>query len=203
MSTTTTPTRSEAPVLTYARLLYRLHLLIAEGKGDHEEADALRDEMDAPGYALNQKEHARVGGLSEDLYTLVETGVKHVSMSPEERKAWGEGIAGAIRAGDWDGALQLLRRAPSDLPADRILFAQAWCWHRLGDPETALVFVQEAVRRCPSPLLEEDTKVEMEIRAGGEGDQHVWSDLGMSRLDEEWNNAEDAIYDNWKQLYGV
>ncbi len=151
---TLTKAKAEAPVLTYARLLVQLHVLIAEGKGDSAEADAVRDEMDAPGYALNEVEHARVNGLSEDLYTLAETGVKHVPMSPEERKAWGENIDRALRTGNWDGALQLLRRAPSHLPTDRILFAQAWCWHRIGDLETASVFLQEAVRRCPDPLLE-------------------------------------------------
>lgn len=26
---------------------------------------------------------------------------------------------------------------------------------------------------------------------------------GLSRLDEEWDNPEDAIYDDWKKLYGA
>lgn len=27
--------------------------------------------------------------------------------------------------------------------------------------------------------------------------------LGMSRLEEEWDNPEDAVYDNWRELYGL
>jgi hypothetical protein len=27
--------------------------------------------------------------------------------------------------------------------------------------------------------------------------------LGTDRLEEEWDNPEDAVYDDWKKLYGV
>ncbi len=54
--------------------------------------------------------------------------------------------------------------------------------------------------------IAEGTEVEVEIhvgqppeRAEGEG----WAALGMSRLEQEWDNPEDAIYDDWKNLYGV
>jgi hypothetical protein len=30
-----------------------------------------------------------------------------------------------------------------------------------------------------------------------------WSGLGMSRLEEEWDNPGDAMYDDWRALYGV
>lgn len=30
-----------------------------------------------------------------------------------------------------------------------------------------------------------------------------WVELGMSRLEQEWDNSEDAVYDDWKKLYGV
>ena len=30
-----------------------------------------------------------------------------------------------------------------------------------------------------------------------------WAELGMSRLEQEWDNPEDAMYDDWKKLYGV
>ena len=31
-------------------------------------------------------------------------------------------------------------------------------------------------------------------------DSEAWQELGMSRLEEEWDNPDDAIYDNWKNL---
>jgi hypothetical protein len=27
--------------------------------------------------------------------------------------------------------------------------------------------------------------------------------LGMGRLEFEWDNPKDALYDNWRELYGV
>jgi hypothetical protein len=30
-----------------------------------------------------------------------------------------------------------------------------------------------------------------------------WAELGMSRLEAEWDNPEDALYDNWREMYGV
>ena len=30
-----------------------------------------------------------------------------------------------------------------------------------------------------------------------------WHNLSLSAFEVEWDNDEDAIYDNWRQLYGV
>ncbi len=30
-----------------------------------------------------------------------------------------------------------------------------------------------------------------------------WIQVGMNRLEDEWDNPEDAVYDDWKRLYGV
>lgn len=53
----------------YVHLLKQLHRLISEGKGDTEEADALRDEMDTPWHSLSKEEIDRVNSLAADLYT--------------------------------------------------------------------------------------------------------------------------------------
>lgn len=52
----------------------------------------------------------------------------------------------------------------------------------------------------PDGLLE-GALVEVEIHPVGDGE--AWHALGMSRLEEEWDNPQDAIYDDWKRLYGV
>jgi len=49
-----------------------LHILIAEGKDDSPEADALRDATDAAWESLSETERRWVRKLSEDLYTLRE-----------------------------------------------------------------------------------------------------------------------------------
>ena len=52
----------------YVALLVQLHNLIAAGKGDDPEADAIRDQMDEPWRHLNDKEISRLRDLSASLY---------------------------------------------------------------------------------------------------------------------------------------
>ena len=49
--------------------------------------------------------------------------------------------------------------------------------------------------------LADGTEVELEILLSDE--KEAWMELGMSRLEDEWSNSQDAIYDDWKKLYGV
>lgn len=52
--------------------------------------------------------------------------------------------------------------------------------------------------------LPEGTPVEIAVHvAGSANEREEWQALGMSRLVQEWNNLEDAAYDDWKRLYGV
>jgi hypothetical protein len=139
----------DAAARVYGRLLLRLHDLIAKGQGDDPEADAVRDQMDAPWYAMTEAEQDRVGGLSEDLYAAAESNPRSVKMSAEERREWGQAFGAAFEAGDWDRALVLLRRPPDDVPADHVAYFQADCWERLGCPEIALRFMRAATRLNP------------------------------------------------------
>ena len=127
--------------------------LIAEGKGDSEEAEALADRMDAPWHAMTTQEQDRMRGLSRDLYALAEGGTKQIPMSPDEAKQWHEGAGAALAgldAGDVDPVLGFARRpAPEGLPRHVIPLLQAKCWQRLGDIETAEVFMKEAERHNP------------------------------------------------------
>ena len=58
-----------------------------------------------------------------------------------------------------------------------------------------------------APLgLSEGTVVEVVVRVKADplaAERTDFADLGMARLEEEWDNPEDAIYDDWKQLYGL
>jgi len=58
--------------LAMVRGVRELHLLMAEGKEDSPEADAIRDATDAPWESLSEIERRRVRTLSEDLYSLLE-----------------------------------------------------------------------------------------------------------------------------------
>src|SRR5262249_38530517 len=132
-------TAAEPAVRTYARLLHQLHRFIAEGTGDSDEADIVRDEMDAPWYAMTKVEQERVGGLSEDLYALAGISAKPLPLSPTERSRWEQDIRNARDSENWDQMLKLLRCPPADMPSAAVAFMQAQCWESLGDLETARV----------------------------------------------------------------
>jgi hypothetical protein len=34
-------------------------------------------------------------------------------------------------------------------------------------------------------------------------DDDDWQNLGLAAFEQEWDNADDAVYDNWRSLYGV
>ncbi len=53
---------------TYVDLLVKLDNLDQIGKENTPEADAIRDQMDAPWYKMTDEEHWIVGKLSEELY---------------------------------------------------------------------------------------------------------------------------------------
>ena len=50
--------------------------------------------------------------------------------------------------------------------------------------------------------LVDGTEVVVDVYSTEDLEDETWSELGMSRLEEEWDNPEDAIYDDWKKLYG-
>jgi tetratricopeptide (TPR) repeat protein len=153
----TKPLNTQPPVLAYARLLVESQRLIDAGKGDSDEAEALADRMDAPWHALTALEQARMKGLSADLNALAEGGPKRVNMTKEQLEAWQKAIKevnARAETGDVDEALNFLRRpVPSTLPRQVIPFLQARYWEKLGDLETALVFMKEADRLDPEQAL--------------------------------------------------
>ena len=53
--------------------------------------------------------------------------------------------------------------------------------------------------------LPDGTAVEIAVHVAdaAAGEHKDWAQLGMSRLEAEWDNPEDALYDDWKRLYGV
>jgi hypothetical protein len=51
--------------------------------------------------------------------------------------------------------------------------------------------------------LRDGANVIVEIQPVSEGEQAEWTELGMSRLEEEWDTPENAIYDDWRTLYRV
>ena len=66
---------------------------------------------------------------------------------------------------------------------------------------------RDQILELEQPLaLADGTEVEIDIHLAEEAqgiEQHGWTELGISRLEQEWDNPEDAVYDDWKKPYGV
>jgi tetratricopeptide (TPR) repeat protein len=127
----------------YERLLKELHGVIAQGKGDSDEADAIREAMEAPERGLNRMEITRLNGLSADLYML--SGQEELeqpvppTLTAEELR---EQIEEYERWNDWEAVLGLLRRRPKSAPEPAVAFNRARAYHALGHFDTALKFFE-------------------------------------------------------------
>ncbi|MGE4002111.1 MAG: hypothetical protein AB7I48_18035 [Planctomycetaceae bacterium] len=51
--------------------------------------------------------------------------------------------------------------------------------------------------------LEEGTQVVVEMHPAESSESADWSETGMERLEQEWENPQDAVYDDWRKLYSV
>jgi tetratricopeptide (TPR) repeat protein len=164
----------------YERLLRQLHQLIAEGRGDTDEADRIREEMDEPWRKLRQEEVDRLNGLSADLYMLQADEIFEPA-DPEERKP--ERLEPAIRVAldqhEWEQLLALLRLGPTFLSQDSVAFIRAQAYSELGHLDTALLFAEYAARlNSQEPTY---ARMGMELL------------LKLGRLDEARANAEASL----------
>ena len=145
----------------YVRHLARLHELIAQGQGDSDEADAIRDQMDWPWNQLNRQQIELANGLSSDLYTLrghrAATDLGH-SSDDEFRET--------VRQQDWAGALKIIRKQEPSLSPALVAFLRGVCWAHLKQPEIALRFIEESSRIEPLDSEKEIWHLSCVIQSG-------------------------------------
>jgi tetratricopeptide (TPR) repeat protein len=131
----------------YEQLLLRVHELIAAGEGDSEEADELRERMDAPWHRLTEAEQTRLRGLSGDLYLISGTEIPDepfpVRFKPE---AWVEQLQEARDWNDWGTVLGLVRRRPASIFLESAALLRAQAYDALGHPNAGLAFLDFAYR---------------------------------------------------------
>lgn len=128
-----------------------LHLLMQDGKGESEEADAIRDAGDEPWYGLPENETHWLGLLSSDLYTLESenahepTGEDDMVLARRVREA----VSKALSDTTVDH-LELIQTVIDMTKAiTNLAFAarvRADYWLALGDEEAAKLFRGEAYR---------------------------------------------------------
>jgi len=133
----------------YVFLLEELHSLIAQGKGDTDEADRLRDSMDDFWDRLNPREIQLARGLSADLYTLVDNPPQEQQVGQDEMVETCRLVEAAWNNKDWALVLELLRERPHPYPRSQVALMRAVCWSNLGDPRTSRLFLQKGLSLAP------------------------------------------------------
>ncbi len=64
-------------------------------------------------------------------------------------------------------------------------------------------YANQAMELAQPLDLPEGTEVEVEIEPVDDALKRARVELGMGRLEAAWDNPQDAIYDDWRTLYGV
>jgi tetratricopeptide (TPR) repeat protein len=134
--------------LAYARGIRELHRLALEGREDSPEADAVREATDGPWLALSETERERLGGLSEDLYSISEPASEFLEANPQAQERVLEAVE-AYERGEWDRALVLLRRFSKYLSPALLSYLRGSIWLAAGDAETAVLFCDHAAQFEP------------------------------------------------------
>jgi tetratricopeptide (TPR) repeat protein len=126
-----------------------LHRLALKGSDESPEAEAIRDSLDDIWEVLSQEERQRAAGLSEDLYSISEPeSVGSREMNPQAQSRFNDALE-ARQRGDWDTALSLLRRWGKHVDTALLSYLRGSIWLEAGDPETAVLFFENASRLEP------------------------------------------------------
>ncbi len=130
------------------RGLLRLHAMAEAGDDESPDAQAIRDSLERPWHDLSDVERARITGLSEDLYAISEPASDPLPMNPQVQRKLLEALEDRD-AGNWDHALELLRRWGKHLDPAVLLFLRGTVWESAGDSETATPFLERATHLDP------------------------------------------------------
>lgn len=125
--------------------LLRMHQFsLLAGQEESEAADLVRESMCEPWEGLSKAEKERFTGLSKDLYAIGEgSDQSSEPMNPQAQAKIVEAYE-AREAGDWDRALELLRRWGKHMPPALVSYLRGTIWRSAGEPATAAVFFGHA-----------------------------------------------------------
>lgn len=141
------PLTSSPSFLAIVRGAHALQRLIAEGKDDSPEAEAIRDASDGPWEALSETERDRARWVAEDLYSIYE----EPPASQQMTRAAQSGLNAAYEAkqkGEWDKALAFLRAWRAFVDPALVSYLRGSIWYDAGDRATAALFFQHALLLC-------------------------------------------------------
>ena len=128
--------------------LRRLHALALSGENESQEADAVRASLEKPWQSLSGIEQRRLTGLSEDLYSISEPPLEPKPVNPQAHRKLIE-LYEARQVGEWDKALELLRRWGLHLETKMRSYLFGAIWGEAGDFATAALFFEHAASLEP------------------------------------------------------
>ena len=136
--------------VAYERLLIQIHQLIADGKGDDEEVEAVRDRMDAPEQKLTQNEIMRLNSLSADLYMLQDDEVYESYEGTQEELI--TALSEPLSRNDYETILSLLCKGTPFLRPAQVAALRGRSYAMLGHLETGLLFMRYAAEKEPGQV---------------------------------------------------
>jgi tetratricopeptide (TPR) repeat protein len=136
----------------FVRGIHELHRLSVAGRDESPEADSVRDAMDDPWEAMSDVERKRASGLSEDLFSISDPPTSNMLEMNSQSDQILFDVLSAQRRGEWDAALELLRRSDKYLPPALASYIRGSIWEAAGDAETASIFFEHALRLQPGRL---------------------------------------------------
>jgi tetratricopeptide (TPR) repeat protein len=131
--------------LATVRGSHELHRLIAEGKDDSPEADAIRDASDGPWESLSETERDRARWVAEDLYSIYEGPPASQQMTREAQSGFNAAYE-AKQKGEWDKALAIVREWRAYIDPALVSYFRGSIWYDAGDRATAALFFQHAYK---------------------------------------------------------
>jgi tetratricopeptide (TPR) repeat protein len=134
--------------LAVVRGIRELHKLAAAGNEESSAAEAIRDATDGPWQALTEVERRRACGLSDDLYSITEPLSTVLPTNPQAAARLNDAVE-ARQRGDWDRALELLRRWGAYVAPALVSYLRGTIWMAAGDPHTAVLFYEHAWKLQP------------------------------------------------------
>jgi tetratricopeptide (TPR) repeat protein len=145
------PLEPVTPTLAaYADLLLKLHQLIANGRGDAEESDAIRDHMDFHWNLLDVEDLEIVRQLSADLSRIFEVEESlHPSADFYSADLAAE-ISKAHESKDYLRVLRLLTERPQEISFGRAAIVRGMSYRELGLVQAGLTFMWHAATRSES-----------------------------------------------------
>lgn len=124
--------------------LLRLHRYTAEGRDKSPEYHELCATMEGYWGQLTAVEMERLGGLSEDLYTVSDPPREELEPMTAQGQAEFTAAHEARARGDWDTALALLRKLDKIVPPAILAYLRGTIWEGLDEKQVAVVFHERA-----------------------------------------------------------